>query len=342
MSTDQGFVDLRLNQQEGQVNESFWPSFTDIMTVVVMIFLIAMVVLLMRNMELVAELRATMEAERVASELARAEGEERETLSYQLHAAQDRISTLQLQLMRLRERGLAQETTIANQRSTLARVTAERDELARQRAALTMAKQRLETDLEGTRLDLERARQSSAALESNIGGLEQNLDNLQARFTDTQTRMAALQEDFGRQQQELEAARTARQEAERRYLVLTGEYDDLQVRYDKLIKPARSPSGRRLIEVRYWKRDGSYRIAYRPDGTGAFEEITRAALDARLERLRQEAENGLYIKVIFPEESGLSFNEAWEFTNHLHRNYDYYHQENLHENAPTAPQRADP
>ena len=46
------FVDLRSGDLS---SESFWPSFTDIMTVIVMIFLIAMVVLLMRNMELVRE-----------------------------------------------------------------------------------------------------------------------------------------------------------------------------------------------------------------------------------------------------------------------------------------------
>ncbi|MGD8956688.1 MAG: hypothetical protein PVJ03_05090, partial [Chromatiaceae bacterium] len=76
----EGFTDLRLNRGSSDVNEGFWPSFTDIMTVVVMIFLISMVVLLVRNMELVNQLRATMEAERIAAELARATGEEKDTL----------------------------------------------------------------------------------------------------------------------------------------------------------------------------------------------------------------------------------------------------------------------
>ena len=67
MNQDGGFTDLRLNTGSHEVQEGFWPSFTDIMTVVVMIFLIAMVVLLVRNMELVSQLRSTMEAERVAA-----------------------------------------------------------------------------------------------------------------------------------------------------------------------------------------------------------------------------------------------------------------------------------
>ena len=40
MFTD-GFTDLRMNHQHGQGDDSFWPSFTDIMTVIVIIFLLA-------------------------------------------------------------------------------------------------------------------------------------------------------------------------------------------------------------------------------------------------------------------------------------------------------------
>ena len=111
-----GFTDLRLNGGgDSQGNESFWPSFTDIMTVVVMIFLIAMVVLLVRNIELVNQLRATMEAERIAAELARATGEEKDTLSSQLHSAEERVQQMQLEIMRLQDKGLRSESLIAEQ-----------------------------------------------------------------------------------------------------------------------------------------------------------------------------------------------------------------------------------
>ena len=43
-----------------------------------------------------------------------------------------------------------------------------------------------------------------------------------------------------------------------------------------------------------------------------------------LQRLAEQKKNGLYVKIIIPEDSGLSYNEAWEFTSHLHGNYDYY------------------
>ena len=90
------------------------------------------------------------------------------------------------------------------------------------------------------------------------------------------------------------------------------------------MRPARTSAGRHLIEVRYSKRNGSYKIAWREGTTDGFQEISRSRLDRVLTRLSREKANGLYIKVIFPENSGLSYNEAWEFTSHLHSNYDYY------------------
>ncbi len=71
MSQD-GFTDLRLNGG-GEVQEGFWPSFTDIMTVIVMIFLIAMVVLLVRNMELVNR-RQEFERTRFVLEVVESQG----------------------------------------------------------------------------------------------------------------------------------------------------------------------------------------------------------------------------------------------------------------------------
>ena len=48
-----GFVDLRIGHgAQGIGDDSVWPSFTDIMTVIVMIFLMALVVLMVRNLEL--------------------------------------------------------------------------------------------------------------------------------------------------------------------------------------------------------------------------------------------------------------------------------------------------
>ncbi|MCB1723058.1 MAG: hypothetical protein H6959_00885 [Chromatiaceae bacterium] len=327
-----GFTDLRLNGGgDSQGNESFWPSFTDIMTVVVMIFLIAMVVLLVRNIELVNQLRATMEAERIAAELARATGEEKDTLSSQLHSAEERVQQMQLEIMRLQDKGLRSESLIAEQLRAITGLTNERDDLARQAAQLALLRDRLQSDVERRKSELDAALQNLDerqvelnSAQRSIASLEQSLDQARSRITENQENAERLQRTIDEQRTSLEQQRQDSQDVERRYLVLAGDFDNLKVKYDKLVRPARSSVGRHLVEVRYWKEDGEYHITWREGIEGSYQPISRSQLDKVLTRLTQEQENGLYVKVIFPENSGLSYNEAWEFTSHLHNNYDYY------------------
>ncbi len=152
-----GFTDLRMGGSGGDVQEGFWPSFTDIMTVVVMIFLISMVVLLVRNMELVSQLRATMEAERIAAELARATGAEKDTISSALHRAEERVQRMQLEIMRLQDKGLRSENLIAEQLRAISSLSNERDDLAQRAAQLALLRQRLEADIEKRQAQLAEA-----------------------------------------------------------------------------------------------------------------------------------------------------------------------------------------
>ena len=42
---------------------------------------------------------------------------------------------------------------------------------------------------------------------------------------------------------------------------------------------------------------------------------------------KREHGKNLYVKIIIPEDSGLTYNEAWEFMRSLLVKYDYYYQE---------------
>ena len=57
------------------------------------------------------------------------------------------------------------------------------------------------------------------------------------------------QRTIAEQRTALEEQRTDTQDVERRYLVLAGDYDDLKVKYDKLVKPARSAVGKHVVTV---------------------------------------------------------------------------------------------
>jgi myosin heavy subunit len=327
MKDSGSFIDLRLNHREAQGNESFWPTFTDVMTVIMMIFLISMVVVLLRNMELVKEIRATAEAERQAMELARSTGEEKESLATrldtaleQLNAADSRINELQLQVMRLQDQNSIRAKAISDRDTRLKMLQEERNDLARQAAQLALDKQAASNAASEAQSRETRSRRELADLQQEYTRLKEELGRRDLQIAMLKARLES-------QDQELARSLEQRQNVEEKYLVLADEYDNLKVRYDKLVRPARSAKGRHLVEVRYFKKGGKRHIEWRDAGVGEFKAVSRSKLDGILARLKQQQPDGLYIKVILPKNNGLSYSEAWKFTNYLHKKYDYYFQE---------------
>ncbi len=327
MNQNTGFVDLRLNHGEQQGNESFWPSFTDVMTVIVMIFLISMVVVLLRNMELVKQVRATLQAQQAAMELARATGEEKEDLASKLrqlenqaHSAADRAAQLQLEVMRLREQNQLRGKVISERNRSVASLMEERNDLTQQAAQLLLARQQLEESVDQAQNMLNKSTQELLDLQQRFATLQHHYQEQEQQLTNAKTTL-------DQQNRLVTSATEDRQQVEQKYLVLADEFDNLKVSYDKLIRPARSAKGRHLVEVRYIKRDGSYRIAWRQDGGTDFKPITATQLDKSLGELKRRKPEGLYIRIILPENSGLSYSEAWKFTSRLHSHYDYYFQD---------------
>ena len=93
MPGSQSFVDLRSSSLSAgsHTDDSVWPSFTDIMTVVVMIFLMSLVVILLKNVELV-------KSEQQAARLAELKGTENVMLEAAVEKLEKRIAQVQLQL----------------------------------------------------------------------------------------------------------------------------------------------------------------------------------------------------------------------------------------------------
>jgi chromosome segregation ATPase len=323
---DNDFIDLRLNQQTGQGEDSFWPSFTDIMTVIVMIFLLAMVILLLRNMELLSQLRLSIASEQEALELVRSTDEENETLEERLIAREHEITMLRMQLMQMTERSDEQEATISSQRTQITNLTQERDDLENNNTTLIEQRERLTAQV--TQMNQETERLENLVNESN-----RNIENLQLDLEKANAQQAATLQDLeklrialSQKNQELLAALTRTQEADEQLIDLKQDYSKLKIQYNKLLRPARTAKGKTVVEVRYTKFGNDFRIDYKGPSDSRFSSISRKQLEQNLKRLKQQ-ENNLYVKVIIPQNSGLSYNEAWSFTNHMHQNYDYYYQE---------------
>jgi chromosome segregation ATPase len=323
---DGGFIDLRLNQRDGQGEDSFWPSFTDIMTVIVMIFMLAMVILLLRNMELLSQLRATMEAEQQAAELARTTGEENATLEEKLIAREYELSMLRMQMMRMEENAEQQEAAIASQRHQISTLNREKDALNTQISSLNREQEALNSQITRLTRESEQLTSQLTQADRNVERLSGDLDQARQQQAMTQADLEALRSSFSEQEAALIAALADSEATSQELTELKTDFSDLKIKYDKLVRPARTPKGKTVVEVRYAKVGGKYRIDYRAPGDQGFQSISRKQLDRKLTALKNR-DNNLYIKVILPKDSGLSYSEAWSFTNHLHKNYDYYFQE---------------
>ena len=313
---------------------SFWPSFTDIMMVVTMIFLMATSLLVVRNWQLVAELQESIAAERLAAQMIESTTQEKMTLEERLANAEQSNSILRLRLMKKDEELELAQSTIRDQESNI--------------ASLQLANRDLESSLSQTReqldaanLEIDAATAQYQELTRQIAGLQERVE--QQRLADERTRqelevartqIAGLTESSKRQQQTISQLTQDKtllnQEIEaynQQLLTLKGDYETVKSKYEELIKPARSAKGKYIAEVYYVKGQSGNVIRYRQPGDQSYSRLSLAEVEKRLAVLKQEQGKNLYVKIIIPEDSGLSYSEAWEFMRNLLVKYDYYYQE---------------
>ncbi len=290
MSSQGSFSDLRLNQQsEG---ENFWPSFTDIMMVIVMIFLLAMVILITRNMELVHQLQSSLHAEQEATQQVQSTSQQNSQLNQRVQAAEKEANMLRLKLMDLsdeHQHSIAQLTQLQDHYTSLQH---QQHQLQQEKITLTTQQQQLNQQL----------------LDANQSYL-------------------ALQHQWQSQQQDIVTFQQSHDSDLETIQKLKATYAGLEKKYQHLIRPARSSKGRFVVQVRYQKVHDTLNISIKSPQDKVFIPVSGSAMHKRLSAMKQAYPHKLYVKIIFPEHSGLSYNEAWKITESLLRMYDYYYQD---------------
>ncbi len=365
-----GFIDLRQNHAQ-LVEESFWPSFTDIMTVVVMIFLIATSILIVKNWELVSELKSrivaeqqtskrlkasiaaqqktshelllsqdkrqeishklqmSMEAERRTSEVVQKASQEKATLEETLSHAQSDLSLLRLQLMQARESAAERDRLILEQDRQLSQMSDEQKRLNRtinnkmsdiSRIEQILARTSSNADALKTKLEI-----STTALSRREKELAEQLVSLNSRGLE----LERLRKQSQNQQDNISNYERQIYTVQQTHSVLVGEYEVLEDKYNKLIKPSRSAIGKYVVEVRYEKPGGGKDfIQFRESDKELYQNISASKLHDKLAKLKSKYKDKLYVKIIIPDNSGLSYSEAWAFMIGILEKYDYYYQDN--------------
>jgi len=101
----------------------------------------------------------------------------------------------------------------------------------------------------------------------------------------------------------------------------------LDGRYRSVVRPARSPAGKHVVEVWLLKTDTGLGYQYRVPGQNVMEPVSKEALHAVLLNLKETHGKQLYTQVIIPRTTDVSHSEAWKFTLEILQKYDYYYQQ---------------
>ena len=372
MPDNSGFVDLRVGGQRGGSDDSVWPSFTDIMMVIVMIFLMALVVIMARNFELTRQLVTTTDASEASAlenqslveKLAALElnvfgleqsletsVSERDQLTREKQqlAEQERLTgenlaaaLVQVADLAAREARLIQElVALSEQFSTLElQSSIEIEVLSSANLSLSEHLDTVSSDLRKIRDLLETEQQQRRQLGAQVEEQNRELLDKQAllerlqlaqqqsakRHADANAEIDNLNELIRRRLAENADLQKLADESGAKFRSLQEEYESLDDKYRSLVRPARSPAGKYVVDVRIDKFGNGYRYQLKEPQSDAVTYNTKAELELGLASIKEQKGRNLYTRVIIPAQSQISHNEAWRFTQEILQGYDYYSQ----------------
>ena len=277
--------------------ENFWPSFTDIMMVVVIVFLMSSTVAVLHNWDLSRQVQETAALEQQARERAEDLNLRRMLLQLELEEMQGRMEktheALEAKTGQLEQR----EEDLAGAQGALAEQQIQLMDMQEEYARV-QTEMRMSQDV-------------SAEREQELLDVQQQLEKMR-------------DESVLRGQMYVEVEKQQRQTREELAL-LQEEYEEMGEKYAALSKPARSPMGKVVAAVRYMKVEGQPLFMFKLPDAQQFEPIGEEEMHRALSRLKEEHGNKLFVRIVIPMDSNLTYQEGWEFSLDLLRRYDYYY-----------------
>lgn len=302
------------NDHYEAIEESFWPSFTDIMMVIVMVFLLVTVSVILNNYHLIENLKTSMQAQQMAKHQAEDAQIENSTLAQRLQRLKQTVMVLNQQL-------LDSKNELTKREQTIQHLT----------TSNTQQKQQLKGETAKFIALGQRTQQQILKKDSKISYLKQQEDKRKSEIKTLKIQLTDSKTVLIEQSKKFSTLEKQRENEETKLLSLQGELDSLDKKYQKLLRPARSSKGKTVVAVMYSKRKGRSVYRLRKTTKGDYQTLSRARLSNQLGKLKKKYKTDLYVKVIIPENSGLSYNEAWRFTNKIQKSYDYYYQDSKKE-----------
>ncbi len=303
-----GFTDLRVNRQSESSDATLWPSFTDIMTVILMVFMLTMVVVIIKNADLITQIRLSRAMQADSEQQLRDNVQVLADLRLRNTDLEEAVRSTRMEIILLTDEMQRLDDNLEIKAAAIARLEEQKENLAENlrliRLQLTEKQEELDNAqmmIAGIRDEAERANRQ----------LSLEIAELLSRLEASETTLLTL----GDEKSDLEMA-LARQRK---------DFSSLEDKYLKLVRPARSSLGKEVVSVQYRKSGGRDSYLIKGIGQDHWQEFTSTELFQRLEDLKRRLGDELYIKIVIPDDSGLTYNEAWDFTKTVLSRFDYYY-----------------
>ena len=328
-------LDLRSNLGTNYTEDSVWPTFTDIMTVVLMIFMLTMVASMLTNADLARQLMTAMEEKDVSTQKLGESLSQLEFMQMKIAALEENLEKKKMEMILLSDTARMLEKDQAARDTIIIGLETKVSEL--EANVLVLGENISDSNKQLEQADKDNAERIAALMKAHLQEMnrleEENRQTIIILTKETETKLKTSKDKLGAllialKEKEKTVAALKRKKAK---LELTlarqrSAYTVLEDKYNKLIGPARSALDKMVVSVRYSRQGRAYTILFKDVGAKKYENISDKQLHRRLGRLKKKLGNKLYVKVIIPENSNLSYNEAWTFTNSLLTKYDYYYQ----------------
>ena len=260
------------------------------------------------------------EEKAAATDALRSLTSERDQLLVRLTETRQQKEGVEAEIVRLRrqveeldekEQALVGEREAAQ--TAIERLERKRSRLLQQTAALRTENVRLGDDyLEAQRIQRQ--------MREDIAGYAQKLDEAEGARRMSVQALEALKAQYAKEITALQVEQRAMVDE------LKGQHSALQVKYDRLVRPARTFLGKHVVHIGYWKEGGIFRYSLREAGETQVRNVNEQELHRALAALKRVYGKRLYTKILFPREAELSQKDAWRFTHQILRQYDYYSQ----------------
>jgi hypothetical protein len=304
------FPDLRQNDRTGTSGATLWPSFADIMTVILMVFMLTMVAVIIKNAHLLDDIRLSH------SRQAEAEAALQEQLARlgEVTAAnvdlQEQLRDKEMRIILLTDEQTRLQDLLDAKILVIDRLQKQRDDL---RESVRLIRLRVADQEKELAAAQEQVSTISAEAEAKRKELRAQMDQLLQQLDEKDAFLLTLRGEKADLQSQLAQQRQ--------------DFSSLEDKYLRLLRPARSALGKQVVTVQYYRLGPDYRILLQDVGAMEAVPVSREELHRRLGELKDRLGEDLYVKVVIPDESGLSYDEAWRFTKDILSRYDYYYAE---------------